>query len=201
MSESDHGARVRWRPRLVALLAVPLVLLLWRQARAWEWSRATARIPMPTLAEGRGGPSPPAHGLQRCTVIRIVDGDTLDCRPVGRIRFIGVDAPEHDQNPFGSLAKRALEGLAPVGSTLLLQRDKEARGPHDRALRYLWRDRVMINWVMVREGFSVVLTYPPNVRYVDAFRAAADTARREAAGLWAIDGFACPPRSHRRGRC
>ena len=120
---------------------------------------------------------------------------------MGRIRFIGVDAPEHDQHPFGPLAKRALEALAPPGTILRLERDRENRGPHDRALRYLWVDGVMINWVMVREGFSVVLTYPPDTRYVTAFRAAQDSARSERAGLWALDGFSCLPRSHRRGRC
>jgi micrococcal nuclease len=156
---------------------------------------------MPTLHGVAGGPAAPARALAPCTVTRVVDGDTIDCGPLGRVRFIGVDAPEHDQDPFGPLARRALEGLVPVGSTVFLERDEEDRGPHGRALRYVWSDSVMLNWVMVRQGFSVVLTYPPDVRYVDAFRAAEEKARGESAGLWAIHGFTCPPRSHRQGRC
>jgi micrococcal nuclease len=200
----DEHVRLPGRARPVmlgALAAVPIFLLAWPKVRAWELSRAARRIPMPTIEEGRSGPAAPTRGLTRCTVSRIVDGDTLDCRPLGRIRFIGVDAPEHDQDPFGGLARRALEGLAPPGTTLLLERDREDRGPHKRALRYLWVDGVMINWLMVREGFSVVLTYPPDVRYRRAFEAAEDSARSESAGLWAIHGFRCIPRNHRRGRC
>ncbi len=168
---------------------------------AGDQSAAAARMTMPAGQDTPGGPSQPLRGLTPCTVIRVVDGDTLDCRPVGRVRFIGVDAPEHDQGPFGPLARRALEGLTPVGSTILLEGDVEDRGPHGRALRYVWSGAVMVNWVMVRRGFSVVLTYPPDVRHADAFRAAEDTARWESAGLWSLDGFACAPRSHRQGRC
>lgn len=45
-----------------------------------------------------------------CSVYRVVDGDTFDCFPVGRIRLADVNAPELSE-PGGYEAKRALEHL------------------------------------------------------------------------------------------
>jgi len=40
-----------------------------------------------------------------------VDGDTIECSRVGRIRLIGMDTPELSQAPFGARAADALEAL------------------------------------------------------------------------------------------
>ena len=54
------------------------------------------------------GPTTPVRETVRCTVTRIVDGDTLESEPVGRIRLLGIDTPELAQEPFGSMASEAL---------------------------------------------------------------------------------------------
>jgi micrococcal nuclease len=77
----------------------------------------------------------------------------------------------------------------------------EARDQYGRVLAYLWGDGQMLNWMLVRAGYAVVLTYPPNVQYVDWFTAAQEEARQESAGLWAVGGFVCLPIDRRRGRC
>jgi micrococcal nuclease len=59
----------------------------------------------------------------------------------------------------------------------------------------------MINWRMVREGWAVLLTYPPNVAYVEDFTDAVRLAREESRGLWGVGGFECPPADHRARRC
>jgi micrococcal nuclease len=131
----------------------------------------------------------------------LVDGDTIDCEGVGRVRLIGMDTPERNQRPFGAQAAAALSQLMPRGSTVDFEPDIEPRDRYGRMLGYVWRDGSLINWVMVRQGWAVVLTYPPNVQYVDWLVAAQRGAREEQRGLWAVDGFACPPMAHRRGRC
>lgn len=60
---------------------------------------------------------------------------------------------------------------------------------------------VWVNRAIVRWGYALITVYPPNVRGVEALRAAADSARFEAVGLWRIGGFECSPTDHRRGRC
>ena len=147
------------------------------------------------------GPVEPVRLTQACDVTRIVDGDTIDCAPFGRIRLIGMDTPEADQAPFGELATQALASLIPVGSEVLIEPDVEATDQYGRILGYIWSEVGMVNWTMVRAGYAVVLTYPPNVQYVDWFESAQIMARSEEAGLWEIDGFACEPRAHRRGQC
>ena len=157
---------------------------------------ATAAAPL-----AGDGPVEPVRLTEVCEVTRIVDGDTIDCEPFGRIRLIGMDTPEADQAPFGQMATQTLASLIPVGSEVLIEPDVEATDQYGRILGYIWSGGGMVNWAMVRSGYAVVLTYPPNVQYVDWFESAQITARSEDAGLWAIDGFACEPRAHRRGQC
>lgn len=147
------------------------------------------------------GPSAPVRATQTCTVGRIIDGDTIECRDVGRIRLIGMDTPETSQQPFGRIATEALAELIPVGSAVELELDVERRDRYGRTLAYIWKDGMMVNWLLVRRGVAVLLTYPPNVQYVDYLVAAQKQAREDAAGLWAIGGFDCTPADRRRERC
>ena len=147
------------------------------------------------------GPTSPVREMRACTVTRIVDGDTIDCAPVGRIRLLGVDTPERGQEPFGAMATQALAALIPEGGEVSVEADVEDRDQYDRALRYVWVDGRLVNWALVRGGYAVVLTYPPNVQYVDWLRAAQDAAQEDEVGLWSLDGFVCTPVDYRRGAC
>jgi micrococcal nuclease len=112
-----------------------------------------------------------------------------------------MDTPEAGQEPFGDMATEALTNLIPTGTEVLLEPDVEARDRYDRLLGYIWADGTLVNWALVRQGFAVLLTYPPNVQYVEWLTAAQTAARADSVGLWAVDGFACPPSEFRRGRC
>jgi len=173
----------------------------WRVAHDHTSSLPGAASPVSAAQVPEGGPATPVRTTTACRVTRVVDGDTLDCAPVGRVRLIGMDAPESDQEPFGQLSAQILGELIPVDSEVALERDVEARDQYDRALGYIWTDAGLVNWILVRTGYAVVLTYPPNVQYVESLEAAQRAARDDAVGLWAVDGFACEPRDHRADRC
>jgi uncharacterized protein (TIGR02246 family) len=147
------------------------------------------------------GPREPRRATQRCTISRIVDGDTIECAQIGRVRLIGMDTPESNQPPFGAQASAALAALIPLGTDVRLEPDVEARDRYGRLLAYIWLGHTMINWRMVREGWAVLLTYPPNVQYVDSFTDAERRAREEQRGLWASGGFDCRPVDRRARRC
>jgi micrococcal nuclease len=147
------------------------------------------------------GPTSPRRETVPCTITRIVDGDTVECDGAHRVRLIGMDTPEANQPPFGAQASAALASMVAVGSTVALEPDVEARDRYNRVLAYVWVGRSMINWRMVREGWAVLLTYPPNVQYVDAFTDAERRAREEGRGLWASGGFDCRPVDRRGRRC
>ena len=150
---------------------------------------------------GAGSPEGPRRATENCVITRIVDGDTVHCDGLGPVRLIGIDTPERDQAPFGAQATEALTVLAPVGARVRLERDVEGRDRYGRLLGYLWLEGALINWAMVRGGFAVTLTIPPNVQYADALADAQRRARDEGAGLWAGGGFDCSPERHRRKEC
>lgn len=147
------------------------------------------------------GPRFPIRSVQPCVVQRIVDGDTISCRQLGNVRLIGIDSPEKSQRPFGPSAAAALSAMLHMGDTIQLERDVALRDRSGRLLAYAWREGRMLNWLMLRGGWAVVLTIAPNVQFADAFVTAQHRAREERRGLWAVDGFQCLPVERRRRAC
>jgi len=137
-----------------------------------------------------------------CRVERIVDGDTLVCVNLGRVRLLLIDTPELDQEPFGQMARDALAELVPPGSEVQLETDVQTHDRYGRLLAYLHlEDGRIVNEEVLAMGMAVVLVYPPNIRHVDRFRAAVERAREEKRGLWETEAFSCLPVDHRSGRC
>jgi micrococcal nuclease len=120
-------------------------------------------------------------------VVRVVDGDTLVLRATGKSRLIGVDTPEvyGGAECFGREASAFAERVLRPGLRVRIERDAEPRDRYGRALVYLrLPDGRSFNELLVRNGYAVPMTIPPNVRHADRFRALARQARRRDAGLW-----------------
>ena len=147
------------------------------------------------------GPTKPVRATSPCRVTKVTDGDSIVCAEAGRVRLLGIDAPELSQKPFGNQSRGALAAMIPPGSRVALEQDVQARDRNDRLLAYVWRDGRLVNWEMVRAGWVVTLTYSPNVQYVDQLRKAVKEAEKEELGLWAVNGFNCMPFDHRHGQC
>lgn len=135
-----------------------------------------------------------------CVVGRVVDGDTFNCRDGRKVRLIGIDSPERRQW-FGSVASHALLKMLPSGTTVRLERDVARTDRYGRVLAHVWVGATLVNEAMVRDGWAVLYTLPPNVKYVDRLGRAQTEARARGAGLWAQRGFDCLPRDFRRGIC
>lgn len=179
-----------------------MTLVYTRTREGWRVAHDhTSTLTAAAAALSDTGPSAPRRATTSCTITRIIDGDTIECARLGRVRLIGMDTPESNQRPFGAHASTALLALIPVGSEVQLEPDVEARDRYGRMLAYVWLGRTMVNWRMVREGWAVLLTYPPNVQYVEAFEGAERRAREEGKALWAAGGFDCRPADHRARRC
>ena len=121
-------------------------------------------------------------------VERVVDGDTIIVRGVGRVRLIGVDTPEtvHPRRPvecFGKEAsaftKRLLEG-----QRARLEYDRERTDRYGRTLAYVYlANGTFANAEIVRQGYGHAYTRFP-FRYLDQFRQHEREARRRERGLW-----------------
>jgi micrococcal nuclease len=135
-----------------------------------------------------------------CMVLRVVDGDTFTCRDGRKVRLIGIDSPEGRQQ-FGPVARHALIKLLPAGTSVRLERDVAPTDRYGRLLAYAWVGSTLVNEAMVRDGWAVLYTVPPNVKYVERFRRAQKEARARGTGLWAQRGFDCLPSDFRRKRC
>jgi micrococcal nuclease len=167
--------------------------------------RPTGRPPVTATApeaqgNGRddlGGdyPERPA-GLQRATVVGVVDGDTVDIRygnnRTERLRLIGLDTPESvdRRRPvecYGlEASNRAKELLG--GQVVYLEGDpsQDTRDRFGRLLRFVWlEDGRLYNLEMIAQGYAFEYTYDKAYKYQAAFRGAEEAAREAQRGLWA----------------
>jgi len=143
------------------------------------------------------GGAPGAGDRVLASVIAIVDGDTIRVDlddGATSVRLIGIDTPETDgpfteEECFGADATRFTDA-ALAGRDVELEFDVERTDRFDRTLAYVWVDGTLFNERIVREGYAVLATFPPNVRYVDRLTAAQRQARHEQRGLWS----GCPAR-------
>ena len=139
----------------------------------------------------------PMHGREYglyMPVTRVVDGDTFwadDGTIDGlKIRLIGLDAPETRNTGrktigyFGSESKDYLKQLL-TGKRVRLELDVAKYDQYNRTLAYVFlEDGTFVNAELLKRGYAVVLTIPPNVKYADEFLRLQRKARRQNVGLW-----------------
>ena len=121
----------------------------------------------------------------------ITDGDTFRTTDGQRVRLIGVDTPEVDDDQcFADEATAALDALIPPGTAVRLVLDVDPTDRFARTLASVERagDGLDVGLRLASDGFALQLTVPPNVARVDAIGAAVADARAAGRGLW---GPAC----------
>lgn len=153
--------------------------------------------PGPSLQAPTADLPAPTSSAVAARVVHVTDGDTIVLRgidvgevhrPTGgrKARLIGVDTPEvsgRDECYGAEAAAFTRRELA--GGQVLVVFDVGRTDRYGRALVYVWDDqRRFFNARLVREGFALQLTVPPNVRYADLFTSLAREAREAGRGLW-----------------
>lgn len=117
-------------------------------------------------------------------VSKVVDGDTIVLDTGEHVRYIGIDTPEQG-HLYYSEAKRENERLV-KGKTVKLEYDVGRTDKFGRTLAYVYVNGIFVNAELVKGGYAVIATYPPNVKYADKFRALQEEARKEKRGLWGL---------------
>ena len=121
----------------------------------------------PTSAPTSGS----SGGGETGTVVRVIDGDTIDVDINGtvyRVRYIGMNTPESDETCYAA-ATQANAGLV-EGQTVRLIKDTSETDRYDRLLRYVYVGDVFVNARLVEQGFAEVVSYPPDTAYFETFR-------------------------------
>jgi len=128
-------------------------------------------------------------------VINVIDGDTVKLENGETLRYIGIDTPEikikqngrfsYKPQPFALEAKRLNERLV-KNKMVHIEFDVEKTDRYKRLLGYCFVDNTLVNAKLVEEGFAVIYTFPPNVKYVETLVNAQKNARKNAKGMWGI---------------
>lgn len=135
-------------------------------------------------------------------VTRVVDGDTLQLETRERVRLIGIDTPEmhesdklhrdsqrsgRDEGTIKAMGRKAYEFTRALveGKRVSLEFDVEKYDKYDRLLAYVYlKDGTFVNAEIVKQGYASLMTFPPNVKYVDKFLKLYREARENDRGLW-----------------
>jgi micrococcal nuclease len=207
-----YAARVGASRRTAALGIVALVAILLIGAACGDAAvrPGTPAVASDSAATGTLSASAPAESLEpgpgqaptgrteTARVVRIVDGDTIVIdrgRGDEKLRYIGVDTPETKKpnTPVQWMGPEATKYNTSLvsGKSVVLERDVSEVDRYGRLLRYVWVEDasqpagwLFVNLALVAAGYAQVVTYPPDVKYVDLYLAAQAEAREAGRGLW-----------------
>jgi len=138
-------------------------------------------------------PASPSALATLSRVKRVIDGDTIELEDGRKVRYIGINTPE-TKHPargvecFGLEASQRNKELV-EGKVVSLEKDVSETDRYGRLLRYVWVEGILVNQVLVTEGFAWASRYPPDtVRQIEFQRAQVE-AEATKLGLWQN----CPP--------
>jgi len=140
----------------------------------------------------------PAHAA---SVLSIGDGDTITVTEgSGRIkvRLACIDAPETSQSPYGMEARRALQGLLPIGSQVTLK--TKATDRYGRSVAEVLKGSTNINQSLVGSGDAFVYWQYISGCDRQTYSRLENNARLKGVGVWGVPGGIQRPWDYRRSR-
>lgn len=128
--------------------------------------------------------------LIQVKVVRVVSGQSFEVLGMGnqpnlvsQVRLVGVDAPDLRQRPWGDTSKERLEALI-ADQPIMLEFDIEAKDKTGRTLAYVWKDGVLLNEQLVKDGYALFAARSPNHKYDLKLERAQQWARLMGQGIW-----------------
>ncbi len=126
------------------------------------------------------------HSIGQC-----VDGDDMTDADDPRIKFrlIGIDAVELGE--WGYYEARDRLRTLVQGKRVQLEVGDTAQDDESRGLVYAWLrdasgDLIMVNQILVREGYARAYAREDNLRYADILQKEQAKARRDRARIWSV---------------
>lgn len=121
-------------------------------------------------------------------VAKVIDGDTIQLSDGRKLRYIGIDTPEtvdprRSVECYGQQASEKNRELV-LGKEIIMEKDISDTDKFGRLLRYVYVGEVMINQLLISEGFARAKSYPPDIKYQQQFQQAERLARENQRGLW-----------------
>ena len=127
------------------------------------------------------------------TVREVIDGDTIVLRDGRKVRYLGINAPEHGQ-PYAQEATNSNRRLV-SGLPVRLEFDQAREDRHGRLLAYVYAtkcevrgakcgEETLVNEQLLAEGLAHVFFMPPNTRYAERFLQVQEKAHTAKRGMW-----------------
>ncbi|WP_367330209.1 thermonuclease family protein [Sphingobacterium multivorum] len=191
---------VRFRKRWQILVAIFFILPLFINCGSEQATEVTQQNFISASGEGKSNLPLQEEMINRWQqkevyVTKVIDGDTFwvnNGSEKFKVRFIGIDAPE-TRNSRGKLkgpyAKEAKEYVRQLTENkwVKLELDVQKKDRYHRLLAYIYLlDGTFLNADLVKSGFAIVDTYPPNVKHTALFVKLQHEAREENRGLWGL---------------
>ena len=119
-------------------------------------------------------------------VKKVFDGDTILIKNEDtetKIRFLGIDAFEHDENIYGKKAKDFLSMLL-LNKNVCIETDVQKSDIYGRTLGYVFVNDLLINEELLKNGYAILYDFPPNTKYIYRLKKAQIYARENMLGIW-----------------
>jgi micrococcal nuclease len=141
------------------------------------------------------GKNQPTNIPAEVKVARVVSGQTLEVlgmteQPnlISPLRLIGLEAPDLRQRPWGEDAKELLDSLiGGADKPVKLELDLEAKDKFGRTLAYVWKDQLLLNEEVLKQGYALFVARSPNHKYDERLERAQQWARLMGKGIWNPD--------------
>ncbi|OGK62279.1 hypothetical protein A2334_02375 [Candidatus Roizmanbacteria bacterium RIFOXYB2_FULL_38_10] len=181
---------MRKRPKLFQIIYVLLITIL------VAFGVITYKQPPPKNEKGIVSPTQKKQQVSLKQVERVIDGDTIVIEGNQTVRYIGIDTPEtkHPTKGLQCFGKEASKKNIELVEKkyVLLEKDVSEVDRYNRLLRYVWvydtpiatGEGIFVNDYLVREGYALASTFPPDVAYAEQFMTAQQQAREFNKGLW-----------------
>ena len=130
---------------------------------------------------------------ERLTVIKVIDGDTVELPGGDRLRLLGIDTPERDE-PYYDEARKFLEKIS-LGKPVRVEFAGRKRDGYGRLLAYLYLDSVFINKLILENGLGYLYLFKDNDTespQVKQLLAAQRSALENRLGIWSLARAAEP---------
>jgi len=135
------------------------------------------------------------------SILSVGDGDTITVTEGSeriKIRLACIDAPETSQTPYGMEARRALQGLLPIGSQVTLRTKTTDR--YGRSVAEVVKGSTNINQSLVGSGDAFVYWQYISGCDRQTYSRLENDARLKGAGVWGVPGGIQRPWDYRRSR-
>jgi len=172
------------------------------QTRFWGALLAIAAASCQTPPPSFSDVAAPAD-LPALRVRRVPSGQTLEVidpsdGTTRKIRLLGIDAPDLQQDPWGDRARQTLEALALDRE---IRADIRRRDRFGRDWAYVWLDNGLANAQLVAAGQALVASNIADPDYARQLQQAQERARLLELGIWdPAEPLRQPPQTFRAQR-